>query len=146
MKWLESMYIDDCGLKLKQLTISRKIGRLHCIFYSSPLTVETSDLTFITSVRYVQLLNKTENRKRKWFWKVLRARYYRYDVHRRNLIGETAYFLLIVLHHHHLESRASVQDVSELYLYWHLKIYMFWLKSEIMKFDYGRVMTVLGKA
>lgn len=62
---LESMYIDDCGLKLKQLTISRKIGRLHCIFYSSPLTVETSDLTFITSVRYVQLLNKTENRKRK---------------------------------------------------------------------------------
>lgn len=23
---------------------------------------------------------------------------------------------------------------------------MFWLKSEIMKFDYGRVMTVLGKA
>lgn len=110
LKRLESMYIDDCGLKLKQLTISRKIDRLHCIFYSSPLTVETSDLTFITSVRYVQLLNKTENRKRKWFWKVLRARYYRYDVHRRNLIGETAYFLLIVLHHHHhhLESRASV--------------------------------------
>lgn len=67
MKRLESVYIDDCGLKLKQLTISRKIGRLHCIFYSSPLTVETSDLTFITSVRYVQLLNKTENRKRKWF-------------------------------------------------------------------------------
>lgn len=21
LKWLESMYIDDCGLKLKQLTI-----------------------------------------------------------------------------------------------------------------------------
>lgn len=67
LKRLESVYIDDCVLKLKQLTISRKIGRLHCIFYSSPLTVETSDLTFITSVRYVQLLNKTENRKRKWF-------------------------------------------------------------------------------
>lgn len=96
LKRLESVYIGDCGLKLKQLTILRKIGRLHCIFYSSPLTVETSDLTFITSVRYVQLLNKTENRKRKWFWKVLRARYYRYDVHRRNLIGETGYFLLIV--------------------------------------------------
>lgn len=60
LKRLESVYIGDCGLKLKQLTISRKIGRLHCIFYSS-------DLTFITSVRYVQLLNKTENRKRKWF-------------------------------------------------------------------------------